>query len=64
MTNGAAPERPFDADAWNALIAAYRLRKDGAPWLPDHPSKETFAAVESGIAELARRAGITSWLFT
>jgi hypothetical protein len=62
--NGPQAERPFDAEAWSALIGAYRTRKGGAPWIPDHPGKETFLLLESGIGELARRAGITSWLFT
>lgn len=61
---GSPPERRFDAAAWAALTADYRLQKHGAPWLPDVASKESFASMEGGIAELARRAGITSWLFT
>jgi hypothetical protein len=45
-------------------MGPYRAQKDGAPWLPERATKETFAVIESGIGELARRAGITSWLFT
>jgi hypothetical protein len=63
-TGGAAPERPFDGAIWDALMGPYRAQKDGAPWLPERATKETFAVIESGIGELARRAGITSWLFT
>lgn len=63
-TIGATPDRPLDTDVWKRLLADYRSRKCGAPWLPEHASKDTFAAIDSGIGELARRAGITSWLFT
>lgn len=63
-SNGPQAERPFDAEAWSALMGAYRSRKGGASWIPDHPGKETFSLLEGGIGELARRAGITSWLFT
>jgi hypothetical protein len=58
------PERPLDARAWDSLMGAYRTRMHGAPWIPEPASKTTFAALESDIAELARRCGITSWLFT
>ena len=61
---GTPPERPFDGETWEELMTGYRTRKGGAPWLPEQASKETFAVIESGIGELARRAGITSWLFT
>ena len=61
---GATPDRPLDNDVWKRLLADYRSRRDGAPWLPEHASKETLQVVENGIGELARRAGITSWLFT
>ncbi|HRN83778.1 MAG TPA: hypothetical protein PK857_03080 [Hyphomicrobium sp.] len=63
-TIGATPDRPLYSDVWKRLLADYRSRKDGAPWLPEHASKDTLAAIENGIGELARRAGITSWLFT
>lgn len=63
-SNGAQTDCPFDAEAWSALMAPYRARKNGAPWIPERASKETFCVIEAGIGELARRAGITSWLFT
>lgn len=62
--NGVAPERQFDTAAWGELMAQYRAEKAGATWIPVHASKETFSLIEGGIGELARRAGITSWLFT
>jgi hypothetical protein len=60
----APPDRTFDAAAWGQLMSAYRAHKNSAPWIPDTASKEVFSGMENGIAELARRAGITSWLFT
>lgn len=63
-TIGPAPERPLDAEVWTHLLATYRSQKGGAPWLPETASKDTFQFIENGIGELARRAGITSWLFT
>jgi hypothetical protein len=60
----APPDRPLDARAWESLMLAYRARMRGAPWIPEPASKTTFAALESDIADLARRCGITSWLFT
>lgn len=64
ISNGPQTECPFDAEAWIDLMATYRMRKNGAPWIPECASKDTFSALEAGIGELARRAGITSWLFT
>jgi hypothetical protein len=63
-TTGAPPDRPLDGAIWSALMSAYRTRKGGAPWLPEAATKESFATIEGGIGELARRVGITSWLFT
>lgn len=58
------PLRPLDANAWDSLMSTYRGKKRGAPWLPLVASGETFAAIEADIADIARRGGITSWLFT
>jgi hypothetical protein len=58
------PSRGLDAAAWEDLMSAYRGRKRGAPWIPPVASSETFAVLEADIADLARRGGITSWLFT
>lgn len=63
-SNGRQMERPFDATVWATLMGPYRTHKDGAMWIPEHASKESFSVIDSGIGELARRAGITSWLFT
>lgn len=63
-STGLLPERPLDTDTWTALLAPYRKASNGASWIPNLASKDTFLLIENGIAELARRAGITSWLFT
>jgi len=63
-SNGRQMERPFDATVWATLMGPYRTHKDGAMWIPEHASKESFSVIDSGIGELARRAGITAWLFT
>lgn len=58
------PYRPLDGDAWHSLTAAYRISRHGAPWLPNMLDADTLAALDADIATLARRAGVTSWLFT
>lgn len=63
-STGAQAERAFDTEVWKQLMAGYRAQKNGAPWIPEHANRDSFSLIESGIAELARRAGITSWLFT
>lgn len=60
----AAPERALSAEVWQTLMLAYRQRKRGAPWIPAEPTKAAFALLEQDLADLARRGGITSWLFT
>lgn len=60
----ALPERSLDGETWQSLLAAYRRQKRGAPWLPEAASRDAFHALDQDIAALARRAGITSWLFT
>lgn len=58
------PERRFDAATWDSLMFAYRIRKRGAPWLPEVASQAAFAELDSQMANLARRGGVSSWLFT
>jgi hypothetical protein len=60
----ASPPRPFHAATWDSLMSAYRLRKRGAPWVAPSATGATFAALETDMADLARRGGISSWLFT
>jgi hypothetical protein len=58
------PYRPLDSEGWQSLTAAYRASQYGAPWLPERLDTDTLAALDADIAALARRAGVTSWLFT
>lgn len=58
------PERPLDTAVWRSIIQPYRLAQRGAPWLPDTISTQTFCALDQGVADLARRGGVSSWLFT
>ena len=58
------PERQLDAAAWETLMMPYRLAKRGAPWISENVSLATFAELDSAMADLARRGGVSSWLFT
>lgn len=58
------PERPLNAETWESLMLAYRLARRGAPWVPETATQPTFAQLEADMADLARRGGISSWLFT
>lgn len=62
---GAAPaERFFDQGAWKALLDPYRTAKGGAPWFDEEPNHLMFAGFDAELADLARRGGVSSWLFT
>jgi hypothetical protein len=58
------PERTLDIEAWESLMQPYRLAKRGAPWVPEAASLATFAELDGAMADLARRGGVSSWLFT
>ena len=58
------PSRPLDPAAWTALMQPYRDSKCGAPWLPVNLTLASLAAIDADMAELARRSGVSSWLFT
>lgn len=58
------PERPLNAIVWDQLMAPYRQRKCGAAWLPVIPTQVAFSRLDADMTDLARRAGVTSWLFT
>ena len=60
----AAPERSFDQRRWRELMAPYRQARGGAPWMPALASPASFAVLDVDMADLARRAGVSSWLFT
>jgi hypothetical protein len=59
-----SPDRPLNAAAWTSLMQPYRASKDGARWLPAKPTVDAFAILDSYMADLARRGGVSSWLFT
>ncbi|MGQ0457450.1 MAG: hypothetical protein ACT4OU_10350 [Hyphomicrobium sp.] len=54
----------FDQPAWRDLMAPYRAAKGGAPWLKAEADDAMFARFSADMADVARRAGVTSWLFT
>jgi hypothetical protein len=58
------PERCFDQRRWRELMAPYRQVRSGAPWLPSIASSSSFAVLDLDMADLARRGGVSSWLFT
>jgi len=58
------PERPFDEKSWRRLMAPYRAEMDGAPWLARRLTQARFARMDMDMCDLARRAGVSSWLFT
>lgn len=58
------PERKLDAEAWRQLMAPYRKTADGAAWLPEAPTQAVFDSLNAEMADLARRGGVSSWLFT
>lgn len=59
-----APERGLNARVWDELMEPYRQSRDGAGWLPSVPTQIAFSRLDSDMTDLARRAGVTSWLFT
>src|SRR5690606_32163696 len=59
-----AQERALNARIWDDLIEPYRQSKAGAAWLPSIPTQIAFSRLDSDMTDLARRAGVTSWLFT
>ena len=57
-------DRAFDQIAWRSLLAPYRDTKAGAPWFDRDASHLMFAGFDADLADLARRGGVSSWLFT
>ena len=58
------PERRLDDDVWRQLMGPYRRRTGGAPWLAETATQAVFDAFNGEMADLARRGGVSSWLFT
>jgi hypothetical protein len=57
-------ERAFDQEAWCRLLAPYRDAKGGAPWIDADATHLMFSGFDADLADLARRGGVSSWLFT
>jgi hypothetical protein len=58
------PDRRLDDEAWTQLMAPYRRRTGGAPWLPEQATPTVFDKFNAEMSDLARRGGVSSWLFT
>ena len=50
--------------SWRQLMGPYRRRTGGAPWLAEIATQAVFDAFNGEMADLARRGGVSSWLFT
>jgi hypothetical protein len=53
----------LDQDAWRRVLEPYRETHNGAPWFDEQASYQMFSCLDQHMAELARRAGVSSWLF-
>lgn len=60
----ATPERTWDQPVWWNILAPYRNAHAGAPWLDPVASHLTFASLDADLCDLARKGGVSSWLFT
>lgn len=54
----------LDQSAWQRIVQPYRDGVDGAPWLDDGASYAQFSQFDQHMTDLARRGGVSSWLFT
>lgn len=57
------PSRPLDTAVWATLMQPYRQQMNGAAWLPQNLTLATLATLDADMADLARRSGVSSWLF-
>ncbi len=60
----AMTERHWDQAAWRTLLQPYRDTHGGAPWFDENASHLLFAGLDADLCDLARRGGVSSWLFT
>ncbi len=60
----ALPERQVDQTVWRETMTNYRRQRCGAPWLPETLNGSTLAMIDADLNDLARRGGVSSWLFT
>lgn len=58
------PERRLDTTTWRQLMQPYRRQADGALWLPNAATHDVFDSFNMEMSDLARRGGVSSWLFT
>ncbi|MEO1207379.1 MAG: hypothetical protein AAFV45_13725 [Pseudomonadota bacterium] len=58
------PERPFNNRLWNEMFEPYREATGGAPWITRKTDQAAFLHMDASLADLAKRGGVTSWLFT
>ena len=64
MSPLALTERHWDQAAWRALLQPYRDTHGDAPWFDANASHLLFAGLDADLCDLARRGGVSSWLFT
>lgn len=57
-------DRSFDQQAWFDILQPYRDAHDGARWLDATATHLMFAGFDADLCDLARRGGVSSWLFT
>lgn len=58
------PERALNTTVWQNLMLPYRTARRGAPWMPETATASAFGFLECNLSDLARRGGVSSWLFT
>jgi hypothetical protein len=58
------PPRGLDGDTWTVFMQPYRLHRNGAPWMPVNLTLAALSTLDTDMSELARRSGVSSWLFT
>lgn len=57
-------DRSFEQKAWNDLMQPYRETHGSAPWFDEIATHLMFAGFDADLCDLARRGGVSSWLFT
>jgi len=60
----AMAESRWDQTTWRSLLSPYRDTHAGAPWIDATASHLVFAGLDADLTDLARRGGVSSWLFT
>ena len=60
----ASRERDGIAALEGHCVASTLRKAHGAPWLPEVATQAVFDSLNAEMADLARRGGVSSWLFT